>query len=150
MPRRIRITFIDENVSVEAELLEDQAPKTCNAIWAGLPREGEGQHAIYSGSEIAFFMDHDIIIEPENQTSRVLPGDIGYYHLPPGLMHEWPGGINEICWFYGNDGRPNMPDGPVKVNLFARMVGDTTDFYEVCYRIRREGVKRVRVEQAGR
>ena len=147
MSRRIRMTFIDEQISVEAELLEDQAPQTCQAIWDGLPREGEGQHAIYSGSEIAFFMDHDLIIEPENQTSCVLPGDIGYYHLPPGLMHEWLDGINELCWFYGSDSRPNMPDGPVKINLFAKMVGDTSGFYAVCYRIRREGVKRVRVEQ---
>ena len=35
----------------------------------------------------------------------------------------------------------------VAVNLFARMIGDTTAFFEVCYRIRREGVKRVRIER---
>ena len=40
-----------------------------------------------------------------------------------------------------------MPDGPVAVNLFARMIGDAGDFFAVCYRIRREGVKRVRIER---
>ena len=62
-------------------------------------------------------------------------------------MQEWPDGITELCWFYGRDGRPNMPDGPVAINLFARMIGNTTDFFEVCYRIRREGVKPLRIER---
>ena len=147
MPRKIRLTFVDEGVSVDAELLEDEAPKTCQAVWDALPKEEDGIHAVYSGSEIAYFLSEDIVIQSENLTSRTLPGDICYYRLKPGLMHGWLDGITELCWFYGRDGRPNMPDGPVAVNLFARMIGDTTAFFEVCYRIRREGVKRVRIER---
>jgi len=147
MSRLIRLTFINEGVSVEAEMFESEAPKTCQAVWDVLPLEEEGVHAIYSGSEIAYFLSRDIVIQPENQTSRVLPGDICYYRLEPGLMQEWPDGITELCWFYGRDGRPNMPDGPVAINLFARMIGNTTDFFEVCYRIRREGVKPLRIER---
>ncbi len=135
--------------SVDAEMLEDEAPKTCQAAWDALPLEEDGIHAIYSGSEIAYFLSEDIVIPPENQTSRVLPGDICYFRLEPGLMHGWLDGITELCWFYGSDGRPNMPDGPVAVNLFARMIGDTSAFNKVCYRIRREGVKRVRIERVG-
>ncbi len=148
MPRTIRLTFVEERVSVDAELLEDEAPKTCQAVWDALPLEEEGIHAVYSGSEIAYFLSRDITIPPENLTSRTLPGDICYFRLEPGVMHGWLDGITELCWFYGRDGRPNMPDGPVAVNLFARMTGDTTDFFEICYRIRREGVKRVRIERA--
>ncbi|MDE3000330.1 MAG: DUF3830 family protein [Gemmatimonadota bacterium] len=148
MARRIRLTFVAEGVSVDAELLEDEAPKTCEVVWDALPLEEEGIHAVYSGSEIAYFLSEDVVIPPENLTSRTLPGDICYYRLEPGLMHGWLDGITELCWFYGRDGRPNMPDGPVAVNLFARMIGDTASFFEVCYRIRREGVKRVRIERA--
>ena len=147
MPRKIRLTFIEEGVSVDAEMLEDEAPKTCQAVWDALPMEEDGIHAVYSGSEIAYFLSEDIVIPPENLTSRTLPGDICYYRLEPGLMHGWLDGITELCWFYGRDGRPNMPDGPVAVNLFARMIGDMTSFFEVCFRIRREGVKRVRIER---
>lgn len=147
MSRRIRLTFVDEGVSVDAELLEVEAPQTCRAVWDALPLEEEGIHAVYSGSEIAYFLSEDLVIPPENLTNHTLPGDIGYYRLEPGLKHGWLDGITELCWFYGRDGRPNMPDGPVAVNLFARMIGDTRDFCAVCYRIRREGVKRVRIER---
>ncbi|MBM3263347.1 MAG: DUF3830 family protein [candidate division Zixibacteria bacterium] len=148
MNRRIRFTFVDENVSVEAELLEEEAPRTCQGVWDRLPLEAEGTHAIYSGSEIAFFISKDIVIEPENQTSRVIPGDIGYYYLPPSTMYGWKDGLSELCWFYDRDARPHMPEGPVMINLFARFVGDTTEFYRVCRRMRREGVKRVRVDRS--
>lgn len=147
MAKRIRMTFTGEGISVEAELLEDEAPETCRAIWERLPFEGDTVHAVYSGSEIAFFIPSDVIIEAENQTSRVIPGDVGYYHVPPGKMHGWRDGFSEICWFYGRDGRPNMPDGPVAINLFARILGDPAAFYQACYRMRREGAKRLRVER---
>ncbi|MCY3555799.1 MAG: DUF3830 family protein [Gemmatimonadetes bacterium] len=147
MPRRIRLSFVNEDVSVEAEMLEDEAPRTCQAVWDALPLVEEGIHAVYSGSEIAYFLSEDMVIPPENLTSCTLPGDICYYRLESGLMHGLLDGITELCWFDGRDGRPNMPDGPVSVNLFARMVGDASEFFEVCYRIRREGMKRVRIEQ---
>ncbi|MBI4552547.1 MAG: DUF3830 family protein [Candidatus Latescibacteria bacterium] len=147
MAKRMRLTFMEEGVSVEAELLENEAPRTCQAIWDRLPFEGDAVHAIYSGSEIAFFIPDDLIVEAENQTSRVIPGDVGYYHLPPGLMYGWLKGFSEICWFYDRDGRPNMPDGPVLINVFTRLVGDPAAFYAVCRRMRREGTKRLRVER---
>ena len=53
MPRTIRLTFIDEDVSVDAKLLEDEAPRTCQAVWDALPLEEEGINAVYSGSEFA-------------------------------------------------------------------------------------------------
>ena len=76
MSRQIRLTFIDEGISIGAEMLDDQAPKTCQIIWDLLPLEEDAVHAIYSGSEIAYFLSQDIKIPKENQTSRVLPGDI--------------------------------------------------------------------------
>ena len=147
MSRQIRLTFIDEGISIGAAMLDAQAPKTCQIIWDLLPLEEDAVHAIYSGSEIAYFLSQDIKIPKENQTSRVLPGDICYFRLEPGTMQEWANGITELCWFYDRDGRPNMPDGPVAVNVFARMNHDTTDFFKMCRRIRREGIKRVRIER---
>ncbi len=147
MSRSIRFTFIDEGVSADAVLLENEAPATCQTVWDSLPLLGEGLHAIYSGSEIAFFIPASIAIQPENITSRTIPGDVGYYALAPGALHGYPNGLTELCWFYDRDGRPHMPDGPVQINLFARFIGNTDAFYAVCRRIRREGVKQVRVER---
>ena len=147
MGKHIRLVFTDEDVSIEAELLEQEAPETCRVIWDRLPLEADAVHAIYSGSEIAFFIPQDIVIEPENQTSRTIPGDVAFYHHPPGVTYGWLDGITEICWFYDRDSRPTMPDGPVSMNIFARIVGDPVAFYSVCHRIRREGAKRFRVER---
>ena len=148
MGKHVRLVFTDEDVSIEAELLEQEAPETCRVIWDRLPLEGDAVHAIYSGSEIAFFISQDIVIEPENQTSRTIPGDVAFYHHPPGVTYGWLDGITEICWFYDRDSRPNMPDGPVSMNIFGRIVGDPAEFYSLCYRMRREGAKRFRVERA--
>jgi len=147
MGKRIKLTFIDDDISVEAALLEKEAPRTCETIWKCLPLENEAVHAIYSGSEIAFFIPDDIIIEPENQTSNTMPGDLTYYHLAPGVMYGWQDGLSEIAWFYDRDCRPSMPDGPVMMNVFARFMDDAAAFYNACRQMRREGAKSVRVER---
>jgi hypothetical protein len=41
-----------------------------------------------------------------------------------------------------------MWEGPAPVNLFARIVEPADAFYAVCRRLRREGVKPVRIEVA--
>jgi hypothetical protein len=40
-----------------------------------------------------------------------------------------------------------MPNGPVAVNLFARVVDNLEGFAELCARMTREGVKHLRVEK---
>jgi len=41
MGKRIKLTFIDNDISVVAELLEKEAPRTCESIWKCLPFENE-------------------------------------------------------------------------------------------------------------
>lgn len=145
--RHIVLTFVDEEVAVGAVLLADQAPRTCAAVWEHLPSDGFAQHAIYSGSEVYALWEHPFILDQENGTSNVLPGDIAYYYQRGGLQYGFPDDLCEVCWFYDRDATPSMPGGPVEVNLFARMVGDPEPFFAVCRRMRREGQKRVRVSR---
>lgn len=142
--KRLVMTFVEEGVSVEAELLEDRAPKTCRRVWDMLPIEGEVGHAIYSGSEVVYKFPKMVSIPPENATSRVLPGDVAYFAMKGGASFFYPDDFSEICWFYDRDSTPSCADGPVQVSIFARIVGDATAFYGVCKRIRREGVKIIR------
>ena len=142
--RRMVMTFVNEGVSAEAELLEDRAPKTCRTIWNMLPLEGEVGHAIYSGSEVVYKFPKMVTIAPENATSRVLPGDVAYFAIQGGTSYFYPERFAEICWFYDRDSTPSCADGPVQVSIFARIVGDATEFYKACKRIRREGVKVIR------
>jgi hypothetical protein len=143
--RRILLEFPDTGVSVQASLLEESAPRTVEAIWSRLPADGSVQHGIYSGSEVYFLFDKTFIIQPENATSAVLPGDVGYYYQPGGRMYGYPADLCEICLFYDRDALPSMPGGPVQVNVFARMEGDTAPFFDQCRRMRLEGQKSFRV-----
>jgi hypothetical protein len=143
--RHIVLSFPDEGVSVEAVLLDDQAPQTCAAVWAHLPSNGRAQHGIYSGSEVYAIWERPFLVEQENTTSDVLPGDIAYYYQRGRLQYGFPEELCEMCWFYDRDAVPSMPGGPVQVNLFAQMIGDPDPFFAVCRRMRREGQKRFQV-----
>jgi len=143
--RRIVLEFPDEAVSVEAIMLEERAPRTCEAVWRHLPSEGFAQHAIYSGSEVYALWPRTFVVERENLTSDVLPGDVAYYYQPGGLQYGFPEDLCELCWFYDRDAVPSMPGGRIQVNLFAQMLGDPQPFFAVCHRMRVEGRKAFRV-----
>ena len=139
MNRRMRIAFPDRGVHVDVELLAGQAPRICEFVWASLPQEGYAHHAVYSGSEIAFDIVPQFLDGLENTTSRVLPGDVGYWFLPGGHTYGQPDDISEFMWFYDRDAEPRMTSGPVQVALFGQMVGETAAFFDACRGMRRSG-----------
>ena len=147
MTRQIRLSFVDEGVSAVAELLDSAAPRTSQVIWNALPLDGEVLHAVYSGSEIVFLIPAEIFVEPENATSRVAVGDVGYWFQKGGRVYGFPDDLSEIAWFYDRDATPSMADGPIQMSIFARIVGDAEAFYRVCRLTRREGAKRVQVQR---
>jgi hypothetical protein len=132
-------------VHADVELLEREAPLICEFVWSSLPQEGYAHHGIYSGSEIAFNIVPQFLDRLENTTSRVLPGDVGYWYLTGGLMYGEPDDISEFMWFYDRDAEPRMTSGPVQVALFGRMVGDTSAFFDACRAMRRTGQELCRV-----
>ena len=53
MAKEMVMTFVDgrdTGVSARAVLLEEQAPKTCAAVWAQLPIAVTAGHGAYSGT----------------------------------------------------------------------------------------------------
>lgn len=146
MPTRLKFTFVDEGVTAYAVMHDDQAPKSCRAVIAALPQEREAHHATYSGSEVAFILDSDLEVGKENATSKVIPGDLAYTRFEGGQMWGFPESFSELCWFYDRDAVPSMPDGPVPVNLIGTFTEGFADFAAVCRRMRREGVKKLRIE----
>jgi hypothetical protein len=145
--RRLRLVFPSENVTALAELLEKEAPRTCRAIWEALPFEGELNHAMWSGPETYLPIDPSLRVAPEHQTIHPLPGEIGFYAIDGGVLMDWPEDMAEIAFFYARGSRPSMPSGPVAMNIFARVVENFDGFQGVCARMRKEGVKRLRVER---
>lgn len=144
-PSAIRLNFFVEDVSIRAALLWDEAPKTCAALVALLPLEGQTHQAIYSGSESVMLLAQLLKLPPENATSQVRRGDVGFAWLAAGSSYGVTEDFSEICWFYDHDAQPRMWEGPVEVNLFARIDEPVDAFYHVCRRIRREGVKPIRI-----
>jgi hypothetical protein len=149
MSRLIRLAFPNRGVHVDVELLEHEAPRICEFVWASLPQEGYAHHAVYSGSEIAFIIGPQFLDRLENTTSRVLPGDVGYWYLPGGVMYGVPEDISEFMWFYDRDAEPRMTSGSVQVAIFGRMVGDTAEFFEACRAMRRAGQELCQVTRSG-
>ena len=70
MPKQLRLVLPDTDVMVTAiaDLLESDAPRTCQTIWKALPLEGVLNHGIWSGPETYLMIDPSIRIAPENQT----------------------------------------------------------------------------------
>jgi len=146
MTRRFKLSFPDEQVSAVAELLWDEAPQTCESIAGLMPLFGRTHHAIYSGSECVLLLDAVLRLEKENATSTVSRGDIGFAWMAAGSSYGVRNDFAEICWFYDLDAAPRMWEGPVTVNLFARIVEPADEFYAVCHRMRREGTKLMGIE----
>lgn len=147
MARRIRFEFPQDDVVARARLLEEDAPRTCEAIWEVLPVEGLARHGIYSGSEVLLFIPPEVQPPRENAISRVRPGDVGYYSFDERGEAGGTQPVAEIAWFYGPDARPSMPDGPVAVNLFARFDEGFDALVDLCERMRLEGAKALRISR---
>jgi hypothetical protein len=90
---------------VRAELLDDRAPRICQAFRACLPLESFAVHAKFAGEELIVMVP--FVAADENPATSVAPGDIGYY---PSRQ--------TLCLFYGQI----MPFASVTV--FARVLPD--------------------------
>ena len=148
MAKFIEIIFIDQNITVRAKLLEAEMPRTCNELIKHLPVESEATHARYSGSEVAMLLSTDIKIGREKATCAVATGDVAYVWLNQDDHYGLDDDVSEICWFYDKDSCPTMAEGPVRVNIFARIEGDAAEFYKASADTRITGQKKVMIRLA--
>ena len=144
---QIVFRFVDERVSASARLLRERAPETCRAVLDALPAAGSARHGIYSGSEVYLVLP--VLLEPprEHATTIVGPGDVGFLTVEKGSGYGIEESYSEVCWFYDLDATPSMPEGPIAVNVFARLY-EADAFFAVCRRMRLEGAKRVEIARA--
>jgi hypothetical protein len=149
----LRISFERERVSILANLLEEDAPNTSNAIWNALPIRTKVIHDIWSGHLVFLHLNPMIKLPPENLLTY-LPtvGDVFYYYRPPHYFRGSPYGRiedAEIGIVYDRDSRPQGPRGPKAVNLFANIPKSELDkFQKVCERILYEGSKDIEIAKA--
>jgi hypothetical protein len=144
---RIRLKFPQENVAAIATLLWEEAPATCSAVASLLPVAGVAHHGVYSGSEAVLILPDLLRLAPEHATADVTRGDVAFTWIAAGSSYGVEHDFSEICWFYDIDARPSMWEGPVPVNIFARIDEPADEFYAVCRRMRREGIKPFSIER---
>ena len=147
MPDEIVFRFVDEGVAASARLLREQAPETCSAVLDALPAAGAARHGIFSGSEVYLVLPVLLTPPREHATTIVGPGDVGFLTVEKGSGYGIEESYSEICWFYDLDATPSMPEGPIAVNVFARLY-DADAFFAVCRRMRLEGAKNVEITHA--
>lgn len=147
MSRLITITLDKRGVSCTARLLDDQAPRTCAAVWDALPQSSQVFHGKYARNEIytlvPAFADPDP--GPENTTVTPIPGDIAYfaftadnlqttaYGYKPGQGPAELSRITDLALFYGrNNLLINGDVGWVPGNVFATIVDGLEEMAEAC------------------
>ena len=75
MPKRIELTIVDDDITATAELLEEEAPLTCAAIWRALetPMVEKGIQAMWTGREIMVEMPQKINVSTHSPCHRKTP-----------------------------------------------------------------------------
>jgi hypothetical protein len=125
-------------IEFKARLLEE-APRTCEAILAALPIEGEVIQARWSGEAAWLPMDQwGIDVPLENHTSHPSRGDLLYY----------PGGVSEreMLITYGS-ALFSSRVGQLQGNHFATIVEGSENLAEMGRRVLWEGAQRILIER---
>ena len=148
MSRQIQLSFPEFNVSCEAALFNDRAPKTCAAVWNSLPVEGSTVHGRWSGPEIFIGAEELQDVEQENGIHKPEPGDICYWMCPGGKYASVPERAVELILIYDTGAALCGPEGlPAFANLFARVEGDWEAFRSAARAVRTEGARVLRIER---
>jgi hypothetical protein len=150
MPRKIEVVLEQRGVRADAELLEEEAPKTCEAVWNALPQAGGVHHAKWANNEIYILTPPFAPDEPgrENGTVFPIPGDLLYFFIPPGgpVSAEWreqcaATGLIDLAIFYGRNNYLHGPEGHMPGNLFATITEGLKEFAAACQDVFRNGME---------
>lgn len=136
MTRHMEIQLPGRGVRCVARLLDDEAPRTAEAVWQALPLGGDVFHAKYARNELYTFVPPPgRPIGLENPTVTPIPGDVVFFDFSAGMLpsatygygpDEGSGGADrvvDLAVFYGrNNLLLNGDVGFVPGNVFATVV----------------------------
>lgn len=148
MSRFINITLEARAVTCRARLLDEQAPRTCAAVWDALPLSAPVFHGKYARNEIYTLLPR-FGADPgkENTTITPIPGDVCWFTFDgdqlgnPAYGYEsqdehqeaGQGGIIDLALFYGrNNLLINGDQGWVPGNVFAEIVEGLPQMAAAC------------------
>jgi hypothetical protein len=137
MTRQIEVVLPTRGVVAIARLLDDDAPRTCAAVWDALPLGGDIFHAKYARNELYTFVPPfaPAPIGLENPTITPIPGDLVYFEFGAGMLPAGSYGyaddegvagaesVIDLALFYGrNNLLVNGDVGWVPGNVFGAVV----------------------------
>ena len=146
MTRYLTITLEKRGVTARARLLDEEAPRTAEAVWQALPRSGQCFHGKFARNEIYTLLPAFAGQEPgpENQTITPIPGDLCYFTFEnvldnPAYGYEDSAGTAEnrllidLAVFYGrNNLLVNGDVGWVPGNVFATVEEGLAELAAAC------------------
>jgi hypothetical protein len=129
-----------EGVKSTATLLDEQAPKTCQAVWSRLPIEDLTIHVRWSGSAWRTEQNHRLEMdEAENPITRPDVGDLIYYRDPDHDLYKIALAYGPCQW--------RDSEGELPVTRIARLEDNREAFLEVCKHILFEGPKVIHIRR---
>jgi uncharacterized protein DUF3830 len=149
----MKITLERRGVSCVAQLLDKDAPRTCEAVWSVLPQGGEIWHAKYARNEVYAMVPRfelpDGPVGMENTTVTPIPGDVVFFDFHGGMLDrsfkEEKGidalpGVIDLAIFYGrNNLLLNGDVGWVPGNVYATIIENLPAMAEACNDVWRSG-----------
>lgn len=146
MTRHITVTLEKRGVSARARLLDEEAPRTAEAVWQSLPQSGQVFHGKFARNEIYALVPAFALEEPgaENQTVTPITGDLCYFSFEgvldnPAYGYEASSGTREnrllidLAVFYGrNNLLLNGDVGWVPGNVFAAIEEGLEELAAAC------------------
>ena len=154
MPREIEVVIPERDVVAVARLLDDEAPRTAQAVWDALPQGGEIFHAKYARNELYTFVAPfaPASIGLEHPTVTPIPGDLVYFEFGAGMLPATTYGYTEdeaaagadsvidLAVFYGrNNLLLNGDIGWVPGNVFGTVTEGLDDLAAAGNALWREG-----------
>ena len=113
MARYVDISLDKRGITATARLLDDLAPRTCEAVWNALPLGSDVYHAKYARNEIYTLVEAFADPEPgrENPTITPIPGDVVYFSF-----EQWQ--LATSSHGYSAEEQPHRADRIVDLALF--------------------------------
>jgi hypothetical protein len=156
MAKRFKVEVLGTDVTAIAELQEQSAPRTCEALWRALekPFQGKAIHAMYAGHEVFMGIPEENrtfdaeALPREAATAYPLPGDVLFGYFPAYMERDQPDALWEIVFVYGRETVMDSSLGIRPICVFAQIVEGLPEFAEQCARIRSDdGPKTFRVSR---
>lgn len=151
--RQLYAEFVENGARAVITLYDDNAPKTCEAIWEALARPVRmpAIHAMFAGPEIMMGLPGQAqtfdpaAIPAENQTCYPEAGEILWFYQGKNAMKGLPEELWEIGIFYAPGARINGPLGWTPCNMFGKITEGLEEFAAACGLTRVEGIKTVEI-----